>query len=49
MSVSRAIKEMDVLWEAFGPLKATPLNRIVKLAVLLKIYGISVIEVGILI
>ncbi|KAK1932920.1 hypothetical protein X943_001386 [Babesia divergens] len=44
VSVSRAIKEMDVLWEAFGPLKATPLNRIVKLAVLLKIYGISVIE-----
>ncbi|GFE53331.1 replication factor C [Babesia ovis] len=44
-SIARNLKELDLLWEAFAPQKASTINRLVKLAVLLQVYGISVLEI----
>lgn len=44
-NVTNAIKDIDILWEAFGPIKGTTLNRMIKLATLLQLYGINVVEV----
>ncbi|CDR96699.1 Replication factor C large subunit [Babesia bigemina] len=44
-NVARSISEIDVLWEAFAPLKAGVVSRLAKLAVLLQVYGITVLEI----
>eukprot|EP00371_Babesia_bovis_P003198 XP_001611845.1 hypothetical protein [Babesia bovis T2Bo] len=44
VSIVRNLKELDLLWEAFAPQKATAITRLIKLSVLLKVYGISVLE-----
>ncbi|GIX60942.1 replication factor C [Babesia caballi] len=44
-SLSRRLEEVDVLWQAFAPIKDDALNRVIRMAVLLQVYGINVIEV----
>ncbi|GBE58851.1 replication factor C [Babesia ovata] len=44
-NVARSVSEIDVLWEAFAPLKAGVVSRLAKLAVLLQVYGITVMEI----
>ncbi|ORM40023.1 Chromosome transmission fidelity protein 18 [Babesia sp. Xinjiang] len=45
LNIARNIKELDVLWEAFAPFKAEALTRFIKVAIMLKVYGITILEI----